>query len=89
MADGMTFVGFGTPSEALARQEAERKERIERVKRIKNRKAREATVRANSLLADLGLSKAERRAIGQRQRASEVKKPKQYRWDPSVPTVQS
>lgn len=85
----MTFVGFGPPEVALAKREAERKERIERVKRIKNRKARQAAQRSNVVLADLGLSKAERRAIGQRQRKSDVRKPQNYRWDPSVPTRQS
>lgn len=80
MSDGITFVGIGTPAEALAKQATERKERIERVKRIKNKKARQAAQRSNVVLADLGLSKAERRAIGQRQRKVTVKKPKNFRW---------
>lgn len=86
--DVIRFVGFGAPEEALARQRQERIERIERVKRIKNKKARQATVRANAVLAGLGLSKRERRELGRFQRKAKTKRPQNYRWDPTR-TVES
>jgi hypothetical protein len=78
------FEGVGSPAEVRARQEAERAVRIEQVRKHKNRKARQAAQRTNSLLAGLGMSRKERRAIGQRQRAAKPKKPRNYQWVPNA-----
>lgn len=80
MSEGVRFVGIGSPAEARARQQ----ERIEQVKKHKNRKARQAAQRTNALLAALGMSRRERQAIGQRQRAAKPRKPTNYRWLPDA-----
>lgn len=75
------FEGFGSPEEVRKQQQ----EKIERVRRHKNKKARDAAQRTNALLADLGLSRKERQAIGKRQRAAEQsKKHENYRWSPEA-----
>lgn len=82
------FIGVGSPEEIerkriIAKQLAdeERARRIAEVRKHKNKKARQAKQRANVILAELGLSKKERQTIGQRQRAAQIKKRENFRWE--------
>lgn len=79
---GMTAHGLVSPDEARRQLELERKERIERVKRIKNREAKKAADRVAPILAKLGLSRADRKNLGKRQRKGEYKRVENFRWSP-------